>query len=90
MDAIIITPICPHSLSARSIVLNGDEVINMEFPDLDHGVYCTVDGQQRFLLNESSKLEIKRSVKNIKVANLPSYNYFDTLRSKMRWSGNLR
>ena len=90
MDSIIITPICSHSLSARSIVLDGSNVINMEFPDLYHGISCTIDGQQRFLIDETSKLEIKRSNKNILVAILPSYNYFDTLRNKMRWSGNLR
>ena len=90
MDAIIITPICSHSLSARSIVLSGGSTVNIEFPDLDHSIYCTIDGQHRFLLEESSKLEIKRSNKNIKVAILPSYSYFDILRNKMRWSGNLR
>jgi len=90
MEAIIITPICSHSLSARSIVLSGESTVNIEFPDLDHSIYCTIDGQQRFLLDESSKLEIKRSNENIKVAILPSYSYFDILRNKMRWSGNLR
>jgi len=90
MNSIIITPICSHSLSARSIVLDQSKTINIEFPDLDHSIYCTVDGQQRFLLDESSKLEIKKSPNNIKVAILPSYNYFETLRTKMRWSGNLR
>ena len=90
MDAIIISPICSHSLSARSIVFDGNRVINIEFPNLDHKIYCTVDGQQRFLLDESAQLEIKKSNSNIRVAILPSYNYFDTLRNKMRWSGNLR
>ena len=90
MDAIIITPICSHSLSARSIVLSGESTVNIEFPDLDHSIYCTIDGQQRFLLDESSKLEIKRSNENIRVAILPSYSYFEILRNKMRWSGNLR
>ena len=90
MDAIIISPICSHSLSARSIVFDGSRIIKIEFPNLDHKIYCTVDGQQRFLLDESAKLEIKKSNSNIKVAILPSYNYFETLRNKMRWSGNLR
>ena len=90
IDTIIITPICPHSLSARSIVLNGKKVISVEFPELYKGISCTVDGQQRFLIGDSSKLTIQKSNKNIKVILLPTYNYFDTLRSKMRWSGNLR
>ena len=90
IDAMIISPICSHSLSARSIVLDGNKTIKLEFPELDHNIYCTVDGQQRFLLDQSAKLEIKKSVNSIKVAILPSYNYFDTLRTKMRWSGNLR
>ena len=90
MDTIIITPICPHSLSARSIVLSGDEVVLIEFPDLYKGISCTIDGQERFLIGDSSKLEIKKSKKNIKIIMFPFYNYFETLRNKMRWSGNLR
>ncbi len=90
MNTIIITPICPHSLSARSIVLSGEKSISIEFPDLYEGISCTVDGQQRFLVGDTSKLEIKKSKKNIKIIILPSYNYFETLRNKMRWSGNLR
>ena len=90
MDAIIITPICSHSLSARPIVLDETKIIDIDFPDLDHSIYCTVDGQQRFLLDETAQLKIKKSNNNIKVAILPSYSYFDTLRTKMRWSGNLR
>ena len=90
LDIIIITPICSHSLSARSIVLSGDELVSIEFPDFYKGICCTVDGQQRFLIEDSSKLEIKRSTKDVKVITLPTYNYFDTLRNKMRWSGNLR
>ena len=90
MDTIIITPICPHSLSARSIVLSGKKIISIEFPDLYEGISCTVDGQERFLIGDSSTLEIKRSNIYIKVIILPSHNYFETLRNKMRWSGNLR
>jgi len=90
IETIIVTPICSHSLSARSIVLNANGVISIEFPDLYNGISCTVDGQERFLIKDSSKLVIKRSTKNIKIIILPSYNYFDILRNKMRWSGNLR
>ena len=91
MDTIIITPICSHSLSARSIVLSGEKLISLKFPEpYREGISCTVDGQERFLIKDSSKLEIKKSKKYVKVVILPSYNYFDTLRNKMRWSGNLR
>ena len=66
------------------------KIIAIEFPELYRVISCTIDGQQRFLIGDSSKLEIKKSIKAIKVIILPSYNYFDTLRNKMRWSGNLR
>ena len=70
--------------------MNGDKIIVIEFPDLYKGISCTVDGQQRFLIKDSSQLGIKKATTNIKIIILPSYNYFDTLRNKMRWSGNLR
>ena len=78
MDTLIITPICPHSLSARSIVLNGEKTVYMEFPDLYEGISCTIDGQERFLIGDSSQLKIKKSEENIKIIMFPFYNYFES------------
>ncbi|MBT7377631.1 MAG: NAD(+)/NADH kinase [Candidatus Marinimicrobia bacterium] len=90
IDTITVTPICPHSLSARPIVLPANEIIEASFTEDYEGIACTIDGQIRFAIKGSTKLEIKKSSRIIQFISLPGNNYFHTLRSKMGWTGNLR
>ena len=90
IDTITVTPICPHSLSARPIVLPGNETIEASFAENYEGIACTIDGQIRIPMMGGTKLEIKKSSRIIKLISLPGNNYFQTLRSKMGWTGNLR
>jgi NAD+ kinase len=90
IDTITVTPICPHSLSARPIVLPPNEIIQASFAEDYEGIACTIDGQIRLPMKGSTKLEIKKSSRTIKLISLPGNNYFQTLRSKMGWTGNLR
>ena len=90
IDTITVTPICPHSLSARPIVLPANEIIEASFTEDYEGIACTIDGQIRFAIKGSTKLEIKKSSRIIQLISLPGNNYFHTLRSKMGWTGYLR
>jgi len=90
IDTITVTPICPHSLSARPIVLPATEIIEASFAEDYEGIACTIDGQIRLPMMGSTKLEIKKSSRTIKLISLPGNDYFQTLRSKMGWTGNLR
>lgn len=90
INTITVTPICPHSLSARPIVLPADEIVEASFDEDYEGIACTIDGQVRLAMKGSSKLEIKKSSRIIQLVSLPGNNYFHTLRSKMGWTGNLR
>ncbi len=90
VETILVTPICPHSLSARSIVLQRDEVITMRFPDPFDGIALTVDGQIRITVDNDSRIKICRSKNPAQLVSLPSNGYFKTLRTKMGWSGNVR
>ena len=90
INTITVTPICPHSLSARPIVLPPDEIIEANFDNDYEGIACTIDGQIRFSMKGSTQLEIKKSSRIIQLISLPGNNYFHTLRSKMGWTGNLR
>jgi len=90
INTITVTPICPHSLSARPIVLPADEIIEANFDKDYEGIACTIDGQIRLSMKGSTKLEIKKSSRIIRLVSLPENNYFHTLRSKMGWTGNLR
>ena len=90
VDTITVTPICPHSLSARPIVLQPEEVITMRFPDPYEGIALAVDGQIRISVDNNSRIKISRARHSAQLVSLPSNGYFKTLRTKMGWSGNVR
>jgi len=90
IDTITVTPICPHSLSARPIILPASEIISASFAEEYEGIACTVDGQIRLAMKDTTQLELSKSTKTIPLISLPGNNYFMTLRTKMGWTGNIR
>jgi NAD+ kinase len=90
LDTITVTPICPHSLSARPIVLQSCETITLSFPEPYEGMSLALDGQIRIPLHDESNINITRSIHSAKLITLPYNEYFKTLRTKMGWSGNVR
>ena len=90
MDSITVTPICPHSLSARPIVLRSTETITMTFPEPYDGISLAVDGQIKILIDDRTQIKIKKAKHSAQIVSLPGNGYFKTLRTKMGWSGNVR
>ena len=90
LDTITVTPICPHSLSARPIVLQPNENIDLRFLDPFDGMAVIIDGQIRIKLADQVCINISRADHSAQLVNLPSNGYFKTLRTKMGWSGNVR
>ena len=90
LDTLTVTPICPHSLSARSIVLQPTETITLRFPESHKGRSLAVDGQIRISIDDKTHIKIKRARYFAQLISLPNKGYFKTLRTKMRWSGNVR
>ena len=90
MDTITVTPICPHSLSARPIVLQGQDLIMIDFPEPYDGLALAIDGQIRVSINDQTKIQISQAQHFAQLVNLPSNGYFKTLRTKMGWLGNVR
>ena len=90
MDSITVTPICPHSLSARPIVLKATEIITMSFPEHYEGISLAIDGQIKVNLDDQTKIQVKQAEYFAKLVSLPTNGYFKTLRTKMGWSGNVR
>ena len=90
VDTITITPICPHSLSARPIVLKPNENILLRFLAPFDGMALAVDGQVRIEIDDQVNVNIIRADHCAQLINLPSNGYFKTLRTKMGWSGNVR
>ncbi len=89
LDAVVITPICPHTISNRPIVLTADHRIEIQYLSHYDPVEVRSDGLDAFALASEETVQIKKSDKVFKLVNLHRHEYFATLRSKLGWSGKL-
>ena len=85
---LVITPICPHSLSDRSLVLGDSSVIELEANQRhSDSILFTVDGRDVLQLGESSVVRVERAPAPLKIVRLPNHSFYETLRGKLGWSG---
>lgn len=89
-DAIAMTPICPHTLSNRSLVLPGASPLAVRVTDPEAHPVITVDGQPAFADIRNHWIEIGLCSHCLELIHLPGYDYFDTLRNKLTWGGGDR
>ena len=85
MNAVVITPICPFTLSNRPIVVPDDAVIELCLKTQQEEVALTLDGQVGFPLNVEDRVVIRKSATTFNLVQPMSRNYFDVLRDKLRW-----
>ena len=90
LDAVVITPICPHTISNRPIVLTADHRIEIQYLSPYDPVEVRSDGLDAFPLASEQVVQVKKSERVFKLVNLHRHEYFATLRSKLGWSGKLR
>ncbi|MBP7073897.1 MAG: NAD(+)/NADH kinase [Rhabdochlamydiaceae bacterium] len=90
LEAIVITPICPHTISNRPIVLTADQEIQIQYLSDYPPVEIRADGLPPFSLATGESFYIRRSSRKFKLINLSRKDYFSTLRTKLGWSGKLR
>ena len=85
MNAVVITPICPFTLSNRPIVVPDDAVIELCLKTQEEEVALTLDGQVGFPLNVEDRVVIRKSSTTFNLVQPMNRNYFDVLRDKLRW-----
>jgi len=85
MNAIVITPICPFTLSNRPIVVPDDAVIELLLKTEQEEVALTLDGQVGFPLKVNDRVVIRKSNTTFNLVQPSNRNYFDVLRDKLRW-----
>ena len=85
MNAVVITPICPFTLSNRPIVVPDDAVIELRLKTDQEDVALTLDGQVGFPLKVEDKVVIHKSQTTFNLVQPTNRNYFDVLRDKLRW-----
>lgn len=84
----VITPICPHVLTNRSIIVSENSVIEVEASEPDYPVYLTVDGREPLRIVRGAKVEIRKADKKLRLAALPNVTFFGVVRQKLKWSGS--
>ncbi len=89
-ETIVITPISPHTISNRPLVLTLDQKIQIQYLSEYKPIEVIADGLERFQLKTGKTFCFKRSQKTFKLVNLLRRDYFSTLRTKLGWSGKLR
>lgn len=90
VNALVVTPICPHSLSFRPLVVNGDDQITLNLHETNKGTTLVIDGQVSQPIHAGAKLTVKRYHKTLKLIVNPQMNYWNTLITKMKWAADVR
>jgi NAD+ kinase len=86
LDAMVLVPICPHSLNNRPIVIHDDSAVDVI---VHAGAYTkaqvTCDGQVNFALLPGDRVRIHKNAHDLKLIHPPGYDYFEILRRKFSW-----
>ena len=87
MDAIVLTPIAPHTLTHRPIVIPATREVRIRPSSGNAGaeIYVTFDGQRGFPVHEGDEVRVTRASKPIRLVRATSRNYFEVLREKLKW-----
>lgn len=85
MNAVIVTPICPFTLSNRPIVVPDSATIELCLKTYDEEVIVTLDGQTGFPLQAEDRVLIRKSKTTFNIVQPANRNYFDVLRDKLKW-----
>jgi len=85
IDCVVVTPICPHALTQRPIVVPGDQTLTVKLSGAVSDVYVTFDGQEGHLLKKGDRLEVQKSANRVYLVRNPSLDYLAILRQKLHW-----
>jgi NAD+ kinase len=87
VDAFVLTPIAPHTLTNRPVVIPGSAAVDVR-PHVDrHGdeIYVTYDGQSGYPLQKGDVVRVRRSERTLRLVKAPARSYFELLREKLKW-----
>lgn len=83
--SILVTPICPHTLNDRPVVIQDTSVIELNLSQSSDSVFLTLDGQTGVPMQLGDHVRITRSAERLKLIQPPNKTYFEILRNKLKW-----
>ncbi|MBW2570697.1 MAG: NAD(+)/NADH kinase [Deltaproteobacteria bacterium] len=87
VQGIIMTPICPHTLTVRPLIVPDSAVIKINFEEKFSDIILTFDGQAGLEIYKGDTIIAQKSSYPVNMIEMPGHNYFDVLKTKLRWSG---
>ncbi len=84
-EAIIVTPLSPHSLSQRAVVIDPESKIKINIEDASRKMLLSIDGQTSVKIKNGQSISIERAENNVSLVKWKDKSYFDTLRAKLNW-----
>ncbi len=87
VPAIIMTPICPFTLTNRPLIIPDSSVINIRLEKGSSDIILTFDGQKGLEIDDKDTIVASKGSHPIRMITLPEQDYFDVLKAKLRWSG---
>ncbi|WP_109832965.1 NAD kinase [Reichenbachiella versicolor] len=88
-DNFIITPVSPHNLNVRPLIVSGSSIISFEIEGKGRTFLTSLD-YRSYTVDNSIKLSVRKENFCVKLVNLKGYNFFDTLRNKLNWGLDIR
>ena len=90
LQAFVITPICPHTLTNRPLVDDADCTYSLTVPDVPPGAMIVIDGQIRRPLQNGDVITVRKATVCFQLAKVAGYSYYSTLHRKLGWGGQPR
>jgi NAD+ kinase len=90
LPAMVLTPICPHMLSNRPLVVSDDAVVEMRLGGTTGEVYLMLDGQRGLPLQPDDAVVVRRSPRTVRLVKAPDRDYYEVLRTKLKWGDSSR
>jgi NAD+ kinase len=87
VDALLLTPIAPHTLTNRPVVIPGDAEVEVhpEAPGGTEDVFVTYDGQYGYAVHQGDVIHVKKAKQVLRLVKAPARGYFEVLREKLKW-----
>jgi NAD+ kinase len=85
VQSLILTPICPHTLTHRPLIVPGNAKIDVTLTSKDDGAMATLDGQVGVAISQGDSVVIQTSDHRTRLIRFPESNYYDVLREKLKW-----
>jgi len=89
INSMILTPICPHTLSARPLIIGENDQVRITLESNEEEVMVTIDGQEGFTLEPEDEVIVKKSSHKARLITFKEKSFYAILREKLRWSGQV-